>query len=151
MALTYGRLDHVVMIGFGSIGRGTLPLLLRHFDLTQDHVVVLAPNSDGDAILDQLGVRRVDVALTPENYREILSPLLNAETFVVNLSVDTSSVDILRLAREHGSLYVDTVVEPWPGFYDAADLPMDQRTNHALRETLLAERRANPGGPTAVS
>ena len=30
---TYGRLDDVVMIGFGSIGRGTLPLILRHFDV----------------------------------------------------------------------------------------------------------------------
>jgi homospermidine synthase len=33
----YGRLDGpVVMIGFGSIGRGALPLILRHFDVSPD-------------------------------------------------------------------------------------------------------------------
>ena len=36
-ATRYPRYGHlagpVVMIGFGSIGRGTLPLILRHFDV----------------------------------------------------------------------------------------------------------------------
>ena len=38
--------------------------------------------------------------------------------------MDTSSVDLIRLAREHGALYVDTVIEPWPGFYDSETLPL---------------------------
>jgi homospermidine synthase len=148
---TYGRLDNVVMIGFGSIGRGTLPLILRHFDVDPERVVVLAPNDENDTVLKEAGVTRIDAFFTPDTYAEVLDPLLSPGTFVVNLSVDTSSVDILRLARERGALYIDTVVEPWPGLYDDPDLPMAQRTNHALRETLLAERRARPGGRTAVS
>ena len=84
-------------------------------------------------------------------YAEVLDPLSAPGTFVVNLSVDTSSVEIMRLARELGALYIDTVIEPWAGLYDDPDLPMAARTNHALRETLLAERRARPGGTTAVS
>ncbi len=47
-------------------------------------------------------------------------PLLTAgggQGFCVNLSVDTSSVDIMTLCREIGALYIDTVVEPWLGFY----------------------------------
>jgi homospermidine synthase len=148
---TYGRLDNVVMIGFGSIGRGTLPLILRHFDVSPERVVVLAPNDDNDTVLKEAGVTRIDAFLTPETYAEVLDPLLSPGTFVVNLSVDTSSVEILRLARERGALYIDTVIEPWAGLYDDPDLPMARRTNHALRETLLAERRARPGGTTAVS
>jgi homospermidine synthase len=148
---TYGRLDNVVMIGFGSIGRGTLPLIRRHFDVDPARIVVLAPNDDNDTVLKEAGVTRIDAFLTPETYAEVLDPLLSPGTFVVNLSVDTSSVDILRLARERGALYIDTVIEPWAGLYDDPHLPMAQRTNHALRETLLAERQARPGGPTAVS
>jgi homospermidine synthase len=34
----------IVMIGFGSIGRGTLPLLLRHFDLDRQKFVVIDPD-----------------------------------------------------------------------------------------------------------
>ena len=49
------------------------------------------------------------------------------------------------------ALYVDTVVEPWPGFYFDKSQGNEARTNYALRETVLEERRKNPGGSTAVS
>jgi homospermidine synthase len=35
--------------------------------------------------------------------------------FCVHLSVDTSSLELMRLARELGALYIDTVVEAWAG------------------------------------
>jgi homospermidine synthase len=149
----YGRLaGPVVIIGFGSIGRGVLPLILRHFDVASDDIVVVAPNNDGDAILQQHGIRRIDCVLTPQNYAGVISAALAGPApFIVNVSVDTSSVDLIRLARKHGALYVDTVIEPWPGFYNSETLPLAQRTNYALRASLLAERHANPGGNTAVS
>ena len=81
-------------------------------------------------------------------------PLLTAgggQGFCVNLSVDTSSVDIMTLCREIGALYIDTVVEPWLGFYFDKNAGPDKRTNYALRETLLADKHKNPGGTTAVS
>jgi len=151
--MQYGRLaGPVVIIGFGSIGRGVLPLILRHFDVASDDIVVVAPNDDGDAILKHHAIRRIDCALTQGNYAQLLTPLLAGPApFIVNASVDTSSVDLIHLAREHGALYIDTVVEPWPGFYDSETLPLAERTNYALRQSLLAERRANPGGITAVS
>ena len=36
---------------------------------------------------------------------------------VVNLSVDVDSIDLMMLCQELGVLYIDTVIEPWPGFY----------------------------------
>jgi len=49
------------------------------------------------------------------------------------------------------ALYIDTVVEPWPGFYFDPKLGPEARSNYALRESVLAARRKKPGGPTAVS
>ena len=92
--------------------------------------------------------------VTQDNYRELLTPLLTAgggQGFCVNLSVDTSSLDIMELCREIGALYIDTVVEPWPGFYFDAEGRRRARTNYALRETMLDARRRKPGGATAVS
>src|ERR1700722_18493695 len=110
----YGPLDGpVVMIGFGSIGRGTLPLILRHFDVKPAQVTVVAPDDANAAILDRYGVQKVTSLLTPDNYRAVLTPLLttgSGRAFCVNLSVDTSSVAIMALARELGALYIDTVV-----------------------------------------
>lgn len=151
----YGTLDGpVIMIGFGSIGRGTLPLILRHFEVKPEQITVVAPDDANAAILAKYGVQKLTSLLTADNYRAVLTPLLTTRVgraFCVNLSVDTSSVAIMALARELGALYVDTVIEPWPGFYDDPAAPLAQRTNYALRQSLLAERRRRPGGPTAVS
>ena len=144
----------IVMIGFGSIGKGTLPLIERHFKFDKKRFVVIAPDDSDRALLDERGIKFIKMAITRENYRDVLTPLLTqggGQGFCVNLSVDTSSLAIMEHCREIGSLYIDTVVEPWPGFYFDKDMDASQRTNYALRETVLEARRRKPGGTTAVS
>jgi homospermidine synthase len=144
----------IVMIGFGSIGRGTLPLIERHFTYDPARLVVIDPDDTDRKMLDSRGIRFIHQGVTRDNYRELLTPLLTAgggRGFCVNLSVDTSSVAIMELAREVGAFYIDTVVEPWLGFYFDSKLGTEARSNYALRETLLEARRRNPGGTTAVS
>jgi len=137
----YGRLDGpVVVIGFGSIGRGTVPLLLRHFELDPANVVVVSPDVENDVIADKLGVQKITVGLSRDNYRDILIPLLTSsvgQAFCVNLSVDTSSVDLMEFAKELDAFYLDTVVEPWPGLYTDRNLSISARSK--------AERAAQPG------
>ena len=38
----------IVMIGFGSIGKGTLPLIERHFEYDKSRFVIIDPHEDGD-------------------------------------------------------------------------------------------------------
>jgi homospermidine synthase len=151
----HGRISGpIVMIGFGSIGRGTLPLIERHFEYDKARFTVIDPVESDREMLDVRGVRFVNQAVTKENYRDLLVPLLTeggGQGFCVNLSVDTSSVALMELCREIGALYIDTVVEPWLGFYFDKSAGPEARTNYALRETLLEARRRNPGGTTAVS
>ena len=109
----------IVMIGFGSIGKGTLPLIERHFNYDKSRFVIIDPHEDGE-LARKHGVRFIKQGVTRDSYREFLTPLLTeggGQGFCVNLSVDTSSVDIMTLCREIGALYIDTVVEPWAGFY----------------------------------
>jgi len=151
----YGEITGpIVMIGFGSIGRGTLPLIERHFKFDKSRMVVIDPSDENKKILDERGIAFVKQSITKDNYKAVLTELLTkggGQGFCVNLSVDTGSVDLMRLCRKLGALYVDTVVEPWLGFYFDKDMNNADRTNYALRESLLAEKRANPGGTTAVS
>ena len=151
----HARIDGaIVMIGFGSIGRGTLPLIERHFAFDKSNFVVIGPDAADRNLLDERGIRFVQMAITRENYREVLTKYLTAgagQGFCVNLSVDTSSLDLMQHCRAIGALYIDTVVEPWPGFYFDKSLGPESRSNYALRETVLAARRAAPGGVTAVS
>src|SRR3979490_903964 len=126
----------IVMIGFGSIGKGPLPLIERDFAYDKYRFVIIDPHEDGD-LARQHGVRFIRQAVTRDNYREVLVPLLTAgggHGFCVNLSVDTSSVDIMTVCREVGALYIDTVVEPWLGFYFRPNIGPEKRSNYALRE-----------------
>jgi homospermidine synthase len=149
----HGRISGpIVMIGFGSIGRGTLPLIERHFEFDKNRLTVIDPSDKDRGLLDERGIRFERVALTRDNYREVLIPLLTqggGQGFCVNLSVDTSSRDIMALSRELGCLYIDTVAEPWAGFYFDRSQGPAARTNYALREQILSLRRETPGGPTA--
>jgi len=151
----YHRIDGpIVMIGFGSIGRGTLPLIERHFTFDKNRMVILDPDDAHAGLAAKHGIRFVQAELTPANYREVLTPMLTegeGQGFCVNLSVDTSSLDIMRLCRELNVPYIDTVVEPWPSFYFAKGGGLEARTNHALRETVRQEKATKPGGTTAVS
>jgi homospermidine synthase len=151
----YGEISGpIVMIGFGSIGRGVLPLLERHFKFDRKRMVVIDPSDADRKLLDERKIRFVQEAVTKDNFRKLLSPLLKkggGQAFCVNLSVDTSSLDIMRHCRKLGALYIDTVVEPWLGFYFNDKAGPAARSNYVLRETVLAERARNPGGPTAVS
>ncbi|HUZ31288.1 MAG TPA: saccharopine dehydrogenase C-terminal domain-containing protein [Xanthobacteraceae bacterium] len=144
----------MVMIGFGSIGRGTLPLLERHIAFDRKKFVVIAPNDNDRRLLDDRNLRFLHTAITRDNYREVLTPLLKGgpgRGMIVNVSVDTSSVDLIDFAKDIDAFYIDTVVEPWPGLYTDRSLSISARSNYALRETLLALRRRRPGGVTAVS
>jgi homospermidine synthase len=151
----YGRISGpIVMIGFGSIGKGTLPLIERHFEFDKSRFVVIDPEDKDRQLLDERGIRFIKAAVTRDNYRDLLKPLLtqgSGQGFCVNVSVDTSSVDLMELCREIGVFYIDTVVEPWLGFYFDSKLGPAARSNYALRETVLEARRRNPGGTTAVS
>jgi len=142
-----GRL---VLVGFGCIGQGVMPLLLRHIEVHPAAIMVLTPRSDEVALARGFGVESLLVGLTPDNYREVLGPRLGAGDFLLNLAVDVSSVALISVCREVGALYLDTCIEPWHGGYVDPALSRAQRTNHALREAALALRDEDNRGPTAV-
>src|SRR5829696_8069865 len=144
----------IVMIGFGSIGKGTLPLIERHIAFDRAKFTVIAPDDGDRHLLDERQIRFIHLGLTKENYREVLTPLLTAgpgRGMMVNLSVDTSSVELMEFAKDIDAFYIDTVVEPWPGLYTDASISISRRSNYALRESILDLRRRMPGGLTAVS
>jgi homospermidine synthase len=142
-----GRL---VIVGFGSIGQGVLPLILRHIGIAPERITIVTAEPRGHEVAAEYGVEFVETALTRDNYQSVLDPLIGAGDFLLNVSVEVSSVALIELCRQKGALYLDTCIEPWPGGYTDPNLSPSARSNYALRESALALRQAHPGGPTAV-
>src|SRR5204862_7097637 len=145
-----GRL---VIIGFGRIGQGVLPLLLRHIEMRPGQITVITAEPRGYEEAVEYGIEFIEAGLTRENYRAVLEPRLGRGDFLLNVSVDVSSVALIELCRERGALYLDTCIEPWPGGYTDPNLPPAARSNYALRESALALRPKESGAsprPTAI-
>jgi homospermidine synthase len=142
-----GRL---VIVGFGSIGQGVLPLILRHITIAPERITIVTAEPRGHEVAAEYGVRFVEIALTRANYRAAIEPLLQRGDFLLNVSVEVASVALIELCQEKGALYLDTCIEPWPGGYTDPDLSPSARSNYALRESALALRQRHLGGPTAV-
>lgn len=141
----------LLIVGFGSIGQGVLPLILRHIGIDKKNISIIAADDLGKKIARKEGIPFAIKPLTRDNYQEILDSYLGSGDFLLNLSVDVSSVALMEYCRERNILYLDTVVEPWLGGYTDMDLSVTERSNYGLRETLLAAKKKFGKGPTAVS
>jgi homospermidine synthase len=140
----------LVFIGGGAITQGTLPLALRHLQIDPRDITIISSDARGRDEAAALGVDFVEQALVPSNLHEVLQPLLRPGSFVVNLSVDVSSVALIELAQACAAMYIDTCIEPWAGAYTDPQASAAARSNYALREQALALRGRFPQGHTAM-
>lgn len=158
----------IFFCGYGSIGRGALPLLERHFAFDKDQVTILDPETRRFGDLTKRGYKNlIGEGLTQTNYVDILTKKFGKPSgkldgdgvdgsvrgLFVNLSVNTETAAIMKLCRELGVVYLDTVVEPWGGFYFDSSLTPAERSNYALREDVQTQKNAQGGraGTTAIT
>src|SRR3954465_12846759 len=104
-----------VIVGFGRIGQGVLPLLLRHIEVRPDQIVIVTAEPRGAGVASEYGIRFVEEALTRENYRAVLDQWLGSGDFLLNVSVDGQSVAPIELGLEKGALYLEHHQGPLPG------------------------------------
>lgn len=147
--LPFGK--KILMIGCGSIGQGILPLLFKHIAIEPHKIEIIEADRRGEKVAKEYGIKHTVCTITKGNYRRELTRRLSRGDFLLNLSVEVSSMDLIELCHKLGVLYLDTVAEPWKGYYTDPSLAPSQRTNYALREKILALRRKYKTGPTAVS
>ena len=144
-----GRL---VIVGFGSVAQGMLPLVRRHVPVDPAAITVITADDDGRAAAAACGVSDVRVQpLTIGCYRERLTALLAPGSFLLNLSYDVASTALIELCHGLDVPYLDACIEPWAGSHYDTRLSAAERTNYALREQALAiNRQAWTHRPTSV-
>ncbi len=145
------RVDYskkMIILGFGSVGQSVLQMMFHHLNIPTSQVTIISKNEDGLAIARALGVSLQVIEIKQQNYEDMLGNQLQEGDFLLNLSVDIASVDLIKLCQRKGALYIDTCTEPWAGGYVDQKLPLGSRTNYALRHLALSLKK--DGKPTAV-
>jgi len=143
----------ILMIGYGYVGRCTLPLLLRHVQMPAERITVIDFVDCRDAIADALtrGVRFFQERITEENLGAVLGKYVSAGDVILDVAWNIGCTDILQWCHDHQVLYLNTSVELWDPYTDAAAQPPTERTLYVrhlvIRE--MAKRWGKPG-PTAV-
>jgi homospermidine synthase len=140
----------IVFVGFGSIGQGVLPLILRHVGTSADRITIVSADERGAEVAVHYGVKFIVNPILPSNLESTLGPLVAKGDFLINVSVDVSSLALIEFCQARGALYIDTCIEPWAGGYTDKNTPVRDRTNYVLREKALALRAGREQGPTAV-
>lgn len=131
----------IVIIGFGSIGQGVLPLIFRHIAIEPRQITIVTADEYGRPEAEEFGVAFKIFRLTRDNFRPFLNQELSVGDFLLNLSIDVSSIDLMEYCAENAVLYLDTCIEPWVGGYTDANVTSDLRTNYAFREAALARNQ----------
>lgn len=130
--------NKVVILGFGSIGQAVLPLLFKHFEnCSPSQLLIISKDNDGLEVARHFGCELLQLTITKENFYPILNDYLSKGDFLLNLSVDISSLDLIKFCQSKSCLYLDTSSEPWEGAYHDGDTAPAARTNYALREAIL--------------
>jgi homospermidine synthase len=140
----------ILILGFGSVGQGVLPLLFKHVQMPRERISIVAADEAGAEEARRYGISFTVTPLTEKNYLRFLDSALSRGDFLLNVSVDVSSVALMTWCQQRGVLYLDTCIEPWAGGYTDTRLSPSQRSNYALRESALALRKRFPRGPTAI-
>jgi homospermidine synthase len=140
----------ILIVGFGAVGQGTLPLILRHIDMPKENVSIITAEAWGREIAQEYGIAFRVEALTRDNYLQILDRELQAGDFLFNASFDVSSLALIDYCSERGIMYLDACIEPWAGGHRDSSISAARRSNYALRDAALELRKKYPKGPAIV-
>jgi len=141
------------ILGFGSIGSGLIPLLLKHFDPKQ--ISIMSSDDRNYQVAEKYGIMHCVYPITKDNFKSVLESWINPGDFLINLSVDVSSKALIEWCSTNQVLYLDTCIEPWAGYYTDTTIPPERRSNYALRQDVLDlrknwENNLNKTTPTAI-
>ncbi|MBF0123276.1 MAG: saccharopine dehydrogenase NADP-binding domain-containing protein, partial [Candidatus Omnitrophica bacterium] len=108
----------VLIIGYGSVSRCTIPILLKLVNVPSENITVI-DFEDKSAELKKYapaGIKFFRQKVTPENMNKVLSQHLEKGGLLIDLAWNIDCCEIVTWCHEHEVLYVNTSVEVWDSF-----------------------------------
>jgi homospermidine synthase len=143
------------MLGCGSVGQCTLPLVRRHVDMPADRITVMDFEDVRPRIQESLqaGVRFRQARLTQDNYATVLGELVGPGDIIIDLSWNVETFDLLAWCGEHDVCYLNTSLEEWDPYGDIENKSPYERSLYSrqMRIRLLKQRLNSRGTPSPTA
>ena len=144
----------ILFLGCGSVAQCSLPLVLQEIDVDPSRVTVLDLLDNRARVASSLarGVRYEIAQVTPANLDEVLGRYLGPGDICLDLAWNIDNCTILQWCRDRGVSYLNSSVEVWDPYDDAASVhPLDRTlyVRHMAMRRMIATWPDNRG-PSAV-
>ncbi len=144
----------ILVLGYGSVSRCTLPLLLKHLDVAPSNITVMdyARIPAYAQAVRALGCRFVREKIERATLGAQLGQYLSRGDLLIDLAWNIGCNDIVQWCHDHDVLYINTSVEMWDPYEGAENKPPQERTLYvrqmALRKMIAGWK--NKKGASAV-
>lgn len=107
--------NNILIIGYGSVAKCTIPILLRHIDIPYKNITIIDFVDKRKELQPWLkkGIKYFQERVTPININQLLSKYVSAGGLVIDLAWNIECLDMLNWCHDNKVLYINTSVEEW--------------------------------------
>jgi len=107
--------NNILIIGYGSVSRCTLPIFLEHIQVSLDKVTIIDFEDKSEELkkFTDKGIKFRQIEITQQNLDTVLSEYVGNDGVLVDLAWNIGANDIIQWCHDHNTLYVNTSVEQW--------------------------------------
>ena len=105
----------VLIIGYGSVARCTLPLLLKHVNIPYENITIVDFENKAPALKEwtSKGIKYLHHRITSHDIEDILSENLAPGGLLIDLAWNLDTSVLIKWCHENDVLFVNTSVEVW--------------------------------------
>lgn len=154
--------NNILVLGCGFVARCTIPLLLKHIDVSPKSITVIDMKDERESIASAIksGVNYKIDKITKDNLGSRLSEYLSAGDLLIDLSCNIDSIELLEWCHSNNVMYINASVEVWDPFANGNSSSPSAKTlytrhmavremcsswGNKIRATAVLEHGANPG------
>jgi len=153
--------NKVLIIGYGSVSRCTIPLLLKHVKIPRENITIIDFEDKSKELrpLTDTGIRFFRRKITPENLESVLSDYLSPGGLLIDLAWNIDCCALVQWCHDHEVLYLNTSVEVWDSHGEIFTADPVQKSLYARQmrlcelvkdwkqdsPTFVVDHGANPG------
>ena len=109
------EITNFLLLGMGSIMKALLELLHHeHHKFLTIPMTCICPEDIPEYIYKiKPNLKHIKTHITEINVYELLEPFITPETFVIDLTVNVETIDIIKLCKQKGTMYINTSLEKY--------------------------------------